>query len=138
MKRAFILRGLPGSGKSLLARILAAAHFNSRVLSTDQYFMVDDKYQFDAGKLNEYHARNLVAFIAACRDGCPAVILDNTNTQYWEFEAYVEVAKCHGYMVHVITVGQPKDPHHIEECARRNEHGVPFEIICKMSDRFQP
>lgn len=137
VKRAFILRGLPGSGKSTLAALLAHGADQYRICSSDQYFMTDGKYAFNPTKLGENHARNLSNFIQGCSEGIPCMIVDNTNTQAWEYMAYVEAAKALDYEIFVIIVGQPKDPHHIEDCARRNLHEVPFEIICKMSERFE-
>lgn len=53
--RLVLVRGLPGSGKSALARDLGAAltceHFEA-----DQYFMRSGRYQYDAGRVRDAHA----------------------------------------------------------------------------------
>lgn len=43
------------------------------------------------------------------------------------YKPYVELAQKYGYEVHIRLVGDPKDPQHKAECAKRNTHGVPLE-----------
>jgi hypothetical protein len=47
----YIIRGLPGAGKSTLANRLA-----DWVISADDHFVVDGEYKFDPTKLPEAHA----------------------------------------------------------------------------------
>ena len=110
------------------------------IFSTDDLFMVDGEYQFDPSKLKEYHLKNLqnagawmkehegVASQAYC-------VIDNTNTQAWEYEKYVEVAKENGFMVQVITVDW--NAQDIPLYAERNSHGVPEEAIRRMAERWE-
>jgi adenylate kinase family enzyme len=49
-KIIYLVRGIPGSGKSTFAKSLGGTHFE-----TDQFFMVDGKYNFDGSKLKEAH-----------------------------------------------------------------------------------
>ena len=142
--RVYIIRGLPGSGKSTLAKIIAAAeervHGQAKVgiYNTDQYFINEEgEYRFDPSKLSEYHLRNLTAFIQDLGDKT-VLIVDNTNTQRWEYEKYVAAAEAAGYEVQFITVGQPKSKSHIRKCAKRNVHLCPVEAIIRMSQRFEP
>tara|TARA_Y100000310_G_scaffold161696_1_gene161596 strand:- start:520 stop:945 length:426 start_codon:yes stop_codon:yes gene_type:complete len=140
MLTAIILRGLPGSGKSTVAEILAlgrstmVSHDSNTIThSTDSFFYEDGDYNFDFKKLGEYHAKNLAAFTDSCEKKVSLIICDNTNTQYWEYEKYIEAAKKHGYKVHIVTVGD----FDVECCAERNTHGVPGEAIQKMKDRWE-
>ena len=41
MKTLYIVRGVPGSGKSTFAKTLGGTHFE-----TDNYFMIDGEYKF--------------------------------------------------------------------------------------------
>lgn len=150
-KDAYILRGLPGSGKSTLAEIIAARVNDdywegggSEIHTTDDYFMVDGIYQFNHKKLGVNHALNQTAFKEDCerlsKDGesiLSLIICANCNMQKWEMEPYIKAAKDNGYSVHIITVGNPKDPNHQAECAARNIHGVPLEAIKRMGDKFE-
>jgi len=136
-KICYILRGLPGTGKSMLARKLASAQ---AIFSTDDLFMVDGEYQFDPSKLGEYHAENLrLATEFMERFGpytTPAIcVIDNTNTQHWEYEKYVEVAESEGFIVQVISIDW--DAKDIPLYAERNSHGVPIEAIYRMAERWE-
>ena len=100
-KICYILRGLSGTGKSTLADNHACPctqHGHSgAIFSTDDLFMVDGEYQFDPTKLGEYHAQNLenaTQFMRGHQSAEKAIcVIDNTNTQHWEYEKYVEAAK---------------------------------------------
>ena len=60
MKKLYIVRGLPGSGKSTFAEALVGSDF--LVCEADKYFMVDGEYKFDGSKLKDAHewSRNRV------------------------------------------------------------------------------
>jgi predicted kinase len=86
-----ILQGLPGSGKSTIARALATA-FQAVICSTDDFFTGSDGvYRFDARKHAEYHAANQARAAELLRQG-RTVIVDNCNTRNWEAARYVAVA----------------------------------------------
>lgn len=53
-----LLRGLPGSGKSFLARTLQEDNPGGVILSTDDYFYINGQYQFDVKYLGEAHEWN--------------------------------------------------------------------------------
>ena len=138
-KICYILRGLVGTGKSMLAKNLRDSYTNGAIFSTDNLFMVDGEYQFDPSKLGEYHAENLrqaTYFMKKRQKSSDAIcVIDNTNTQHWEYEKYVEAAKEHGFMVQVISIDW--DAKDIPLYAERNTHGVPVEAIQRMADRWE-
>ena len=142
-KICYILRGLPGSGKSMLAKNLIAGATPmgwGAVFSTDDYFMDGHIYNFDPSKLGENHALNLKNATAWMKEheGVASqayCVIDNTNTQAWEYEKYVEVAKENGFMVQVITVDW--NAQDIPLYAERNSHGVPEEAIRRMAERWE-
>jgi len=110
------------------------------VCSTDDFFLDDDGvYQFDSSKLGDYHAKNVEAAEAMMRGHQTQdhfhCIIDNTNTQHWEYEKYVEVAKKYGFMVQVISIDW--EAMDIPLYAERNSHGVPIEAIYRMAARWE-
>tara|TARA_A100001388_G_scaffold269513_1_gene245913 strand:- start:5227 stop:5652 length:426 start_codon:yes stop_codon:yes gene_type:complete len=139
VKICYILRGLSGTGKSTLAKNLRDSHTRARVFSTDDLFMVDGEYQFDPSKLGEYHALNLAKATEYMEGFGPnndgLCIIDNTNTQHWEYEKYVEAAKENGFMVQIISIDWQQEDIHLY--AKRNSHGVPEEAIQRMADRWE-
>ena len=136
MKNVYILRGLAGSGKSTLAEQLSAD--STSICSTDDFFMVNGVYKFDATKLSENHARNFQRFEHLLAHGWEPVVVDNTNMLKSHMRLYEIAAEKYGYRWHHITVGNPKDPQHQEECAKRNKHGVTLDVIQKMAKKWEP
>ena len=50
MKTLYIVRGVPGSGKSTFAKSIGGIH-----IETDQFFMENGKYNFDITKIKLAH-----------------------------------------------------------------------------------
>jgi len=143
MKQVFILRGLPGSGKSYYAQNLAdelatADESQYLICSTDDYFLNEQgEYHFDKFKLPQYHNLNLARFIQALAQDIPLVILDNTNIKKWEFVAYTQAAVALGYQVKEVIVGEVNDKSMQHLYAKRNSHNVPLKTISKMAYMFE-
>ncbi|KAI8502920.1 NEDD4-binding protein 2 [Branchiostoma belcheri] len=133
-KKLYVLRGCPGSGKSTLAKKLKGN--KGVILSTDDFFMKKDKYEFDPCQLGEAHAWNKERAELAMKVGMTPVIIDNTNTERWEMKPYVILGVKYGYM---IEIKEPNTPwkFKIGELSRRNSHGVAKETIKKMLDRYE-
>ena len=134
--KCFILRGLPGSGKSSLAIMLE--HYlsdNCLTFSADRYFEnYMGEYNFDSSKIGKAHADCLERFTACVLKGEDHVIVDNTNTQEWEYEKYVKLARQQGYDVIILRVETDLND---AELAKRNIHGVPEETIARMRHRLR-
>lgn len=135
-KLLLILRGLPGSGKSTLSRILLGQSRDGIVFSTDDYFHQQDGYTYDAAHLGDAHDWNQRRAKQAMEQGRSPVIIDNTNTQAWEMKPYVEVALEKGYKVefHEPDTWWKFDPGELE---KRNKHGVTREKIAHMLERYE-
>lgn len=123
MKELFLLRGLPGAGKSTLAESIGGMH-----MEADKYFMYEGKYEFDASKLKEAHAWCQNAVSVWMTNSVPKIVVSNTFTQTWEMDYYFELAKEHGYRVYSLVV----ENRHGGE----NVHNVPKEKIEEMARRF--
>lgn len=124
MKELFLLRGLPGCGKSTLAKSLAGCH-----VEADMYFMKDGEYKFDASKLPEAHKFCQDKTASYMYANWSRVVVSNTFTQEWEMKAYYELAKKYGYTVFSLIVENRHDG--------VNEHGVPEEALQRMENRFE-
>lgn len=126
MSKTFIIvRGLPGSGKSTFADLLAGE--TGQVFSTDNFWT--EGRLFSPDLIAEAHQWNFSRTIQAFENGEPRVILANTSTQEWEFQHYTEEALEHGYQVHSVVVENRHGGHTI--------HGVPEDVVSKMEHRFE-
>lgn len=131
-----IMRGVSGSGKSTKARELTEKDSDSIICSADDFFMKSGRYCFEAKDLGRAHAWCLGKVAAAMEIGVRLIVLDNTNTQRWEYQPYLTLAAAEGYEVEFQLVGD-LDEASLERYAQRNAHGVPLEVIQKQAQRFQ-
>ena len=126
-KTVLIMRGIQGSGKSTMAKLLCRPFgLNGKIHSTDSYFYDEQmNYRFNPTKLPEYRAKNLAAFEKSLKGGLEMVICDNVNARHAYYAEYVALAKKYGYRVAIVTMPHPTT----DEAVGRNKHGVPHEAI---------
>ncbi|XP_022787589.1 uncharacterized protein LOC111327618 isoform X3 [Stylophora pistillata] len=133
-KLLILMRGLPGSGKTFLAQKLKGPR--GVVLSTDDYFYRNHRYEFDGSFLGEAHEWNRSRAKTALESQWSPLIIDNTNTQSWEMKPYVSMALKYGYHIKIV---EPNTPWkwNVKELVRRNQHGVTHAAITRMKERYE-
>ena len=127
-----LLRGIPGSGKTTLAKLLLQIRGTDEpeVLSADDFF--EDKegdYNFDPTKLKEVHNYCQFRCSERMRQQKARIVVANTFTQEWEMDEYFKMAERYNYRVHTVVV----ENRHGNE----NIHGVPEDKLQQMKNRFQ-
>jgi hypothetical protein len=129
-KIVFILRGIPGSGKSSIVSQPARERFGAVIWSADAFFTgKDGTYRFDPSRLPEAHGACLRGFAHDVRFNKPVVVVDNTSTSNIEAAPYEALARAFGYRVfHVVIQTDPAVG------VVRNVHGVPAAAVVRMSD----
>lgn len=139
-KRVYIMRGLPGMGKSDMVDIITAGRGgNVKVCSADKYRMKKDpdtgtvKYVFKVEETPWCHMKCQKSFESAVRKGVRTIILDNTNTRQSEYAIYKRIALSAGYKVFEVIVGTLDT----EASFERNTHDVPKDTIDAMAERFE-
>ena len=132
MKNLYLLRGLPGSGKSTLSNQFGDTHFEA-----DMYFINENgEYIFNGADIKKAHQwcqsqvelamiQNRITYGLDSSD----IIVSNTFTQEWEMEPYYKLAESYGYRVFSLIV----ENRHGGE----NIHGAPADKIQAMKDRFE-
>ena len=127
-KNLILLRGLPGAGKSTVAKALRPSGWYGHY-EADMYFMKDGEYKFDGSKIKDAHNWCAIQTQKAMVDDIPTIIVSNTFTQEWEMETYYKLAEENGYQVHSLIV---ENRH-----GGVNEHGVPEDKLQAMKNRFE-
>lgn len=101
----FVMRGLPGSGKSTIVSKLKEVYgendLNDFVIcSADQYFLQNDgSYKFDSTNLKEAHLYCQNKARESVNNRTSTVVIDNTNVMKWEMQPYLRMAHKGGYVV---------------------------------------
>ncbi|XP_014203910.1 uncharacterized protein LOC106636130 [Copidosoma floridanum] len=139
-KVLILLRGVPGSGKSYLARSIIDqtpdTTYNSHVFSADDYFLRSGVYKYDPKQLREAHQYCQRNACQAMREGRSPVLIDNTNTEVWEMEPYAAAGVEYGYIVEIL---EPQTPwaRKVHELEKKNTHNVPRSKIQVMLNRYE-
>lgn len=119
----YIIRGIPGSGKTTLAETMYHYGMADYHVEADQFMVdVNGQYKFDPSRLKECHQK--------CQDTVRkilerdmTVVVSNTFTRKWEMEPYLEMTD---KITVIVCQGQ-----------YQNTHGVPDEVVERMKQRFE-
>ena len=137
-KVLFLMRGLPGSGKSTVVDQVRALpkYADCAVCSADDFFLHDGGYDFDHNKLSEAHEECQRKAREACERNTNVVIIDNTNIRRWEMSFYVQLARDHDYTVVMVlpNTSWRFDPVIL---AQKNKHKVPVDMLEKKVQSFE-
>lgn len=124
MAKLYLVRGLPGSGKSTFAKA-TALRLNIHHFETDEYFMKNGEYFFEPSKLGQYHKANHKRTMDALISG-KDVIVSNTFTTQKELDVYIVSAEQLGAEIEVWR----------SDASFGSIHGVPEATMLAMKERF--
>lgn len=120
----YIMRGIPGSGKSHKASTL-----NVRIVSADSYFTNQNgEYKFNPHKIVSAHNECIREFLRNI-DMNIDMVVDNTNIHPWEISPYISLANAYNHEYEIINISCP-----VELAIKRNKHNVPENVIRRMDN----
>lgn len=143
IKKLVLLRSLPGGGKTTIAKEYKKSHKGScYICSTDDYWLRPDGiYDFNFELLGKSHQWNqkrvehkMMINVNSWYDA--VIVVDNTNVTFNEMKPYINLALGFDYK---IEFREPDTTwkYDVEECYKRNSHGVPYATILKMYQKFE-
>lgn len=143
-KIVIINRAISGSGKTTITNcILKKLQENKLTVvahSTDDFFMLKEKYIFDFDKLKDYHKQNLENFQKSIKGNLDVVICDNTNIAPWETESYTKFAREYNYKILIITLNPRELKDHVvsQKITKENPnaHGISEDTLKNMIHRY--
>ena len=131
-KFAFIVRGVPGSGKSTTSKHLAGE--NGVIHAVDDLHKdASGNFLWNEALEEELYRKNFELFKASCKSGVSVVVCDNINVTRNEYQKYVDCALENDYVTSVVTLSKPTP----SLAALRNKHSVTLEQIKDMYERWE-
>uniref|UniRef100_A0A671MYK2 YLP motif-containing protein 1 n=1 Tax=Sinocyclocheilus anshuiensis TaxID=1608454 RepID=A0A671MYK2_9TELE len=151
-----IMRGLPGSGKSHVAKLIRDKEVECggappRVLGLDDYFMTEVEkvekdpdtgkrvknkvleYEYEPEMEDTYRSSMLKTFKKTLDDGFfPFIILDAINHKVKYFDQFWSAAKTKGFEVYLAEITTDH-----QTCAKRNIHGRTLKDITKLASGWE-
>lgn len=122
MLSLIIIRGLPGSGKSTIAKELQSyVH-----VEADMFFVQNGHYNFDPSKLGQAHEWCYSKVMRLLLEGFN-VVVSNTFTQKWEMQPYLDLCQELGITPNVI----------VATGKFQNVHNVSEAVLQRMRDRWE-
>ncbi|KAA0189881.1 2prime 3prime cyclic nucleotide [Fasciolopsis buskii] len=106
----FLMRGAPGSGKSLMARCFKTRFSTTKISSADKVWYLESNgevYQCEVNRLSKDHEWCNQRARAFAEFGVCQLFTDNTNIRAWERRMFTEVARFH-YIVIMVTPQIPR------------------------------
>lgn len=114
--KLYLIRGLPGSGKTTYAKSL-----NCFYVEADMFHYKNGKYQFHRANLPSAHKWTLAIVASALINGAFDIAVSNTFVRKEQMQPYIDLAKISGYQVVIITM---KNNY-------KSTHNVPDDVIQK-------
>lgn len=123
----YLIRGLPGSGKSTFAWQLFKNRLVQRMYEADDYFTESGIYDFDPTKLEDAHNQCKRNTWLALYEGM-SVAVSNTSCTEWEVETYATIAReTEANFVSIIVENRH---------GGKNIHGCPDAKVEQMKRKF--
>lgn len=127
MPTLYLIRGVPGAGKSTFADSMWECGLVDKVIEADHYFYRNGDYNFKAEELGEAHQNcqmNTRFWLLEGRN----VAVSNTSVSEWEVGIYETMAiECNAQFVSIILENRH---------GNSSIHGVPSEKVEQMKKKF--
>lgn len=122
-----IIRGLPGAGKTTIAKALCESNLFSTYVEADMFMKnAAGEYEYDPSKLEYCHRKCQIQVEEALVRG-DNVIVSNTSLTHKEVEDYRKIAFAHNANVQIMELKSPF----------KSVHNVPAASLVAMSGKWE-
>lgn len=155
-KELIVMQGIPGSGKSTVARkllgdflcthweIVNHPGYTGDILSTDDYWTTDHQMPgqpvqvHNPAKIGEAHLWNQRRAVKEFQKGTNLVIIDNTNIKKEQAQPYVNLGNMFNYRIQVVSVSCGLDEALRRNAQRDYDRRVPEDVVRRMYGELEP
>lgn len=103
-KELYILRSVPGAGKSTLAKSLISGIENSVICEADSFLYENGEYIWTPDRAYMAHKKCQSLFKESLEKNVERIVVSNTNVYLADVKLYKELAEQYGYTVFVLIV----------------------------------
>ena len=132
MPTVFVLRGLPGTGKTTIAELLSAK-LDAVVISSDNYW--SESNPFDTKKVNDSYKWSFERYKEYIKVKTPFIVVDQTNIKTFNYKHYVDYAQRNGYIAVIMIL--PHNHLSENEMSKRSSNKVSQLSIRKLKSAFE-
>lgn len=158
LPQLLLFRGIPGSGKSYVAKRVANSLQGIEYETDKQFTKGGSDYEFDPSLLGAAHVFTQNEVRVAMNSSEPIVAVANTFTRRWEFDDYLNIAQQFGYQTVIVDLFRAhllqgredsstldantlsKLPHYtsyLDFLGENNDHNVDRAKIGEMAKRYE-
>lgn len=129
------MQGLPGSGKSTVAKELAKDkgkifHLDSVIAERKKKLVVEN-----IQSLQEIYDEMFQEFCEEIAKGTEVIVIDNTNLSEWEYLRFVKKAGQEHYFVSIVTMPPPDE---MQTAIERSQFDVNDDEMTQMLSKWEP